>query len=169
MQRQEWTIYNGTLKTLIWSKMWMISSYFWLKKCLFLSIHTHDQTKLLNRCKSGITIFAWRLTWNYAYSPFNIFNLSNMQIKLNQILKGGIALGSVLQINSLEIQSFFTIIYYLFFSLFLIYLKSNTYENGKCKRNQWYDQSNKYQRSTYIKVLLIKSTVFLTMRQKCYN
>ena len=23
------------------------------------------------RCKSGIAIFAWRVTWNYAYSPFN--------------------------------------------------------------------------------------------------
>ena len=23
-------------------------------------------------CKSGITIFAWKVTWNYAYSPFNI-------------------------------------------------------------------------------------------------
>ena len=25
-----------------------------------------------HRCKSGIAIFAWRLTWNYAYSPFSI-------------------------------------------------------------------------------------------------
>ena len=25
------------------------------------------------RCKSGNAIFAWRVTWNYAYSPFNTF------------------------------------------------------------------------------------------------
>ena len=26
------------------------------------------------RRKSGIVIFAWMVTWNYAYSPFNAFN-----------------------------------------------------------------------------------------------
>ncbi len=31
-------IYNGTIETLIWSKMWRITSFFWLKKCLFLWI-----------------------------------------------------------------------------------------------------------------------------------
>ena len=24
------------------------------------------------RCESGIALFAWRVSWNYPYSPFNI-------------------------------------------------------------------------------------------------
>ena len=42
-------IYNGTLETLIWSN------------------------KKGNRCRStGIAIFAWKDTLNYAYSPFSV-------------------------------------------------------------------------------------------------
>ena len=34
------------------------------------------------RCKSGITIWAWRVTWNYAYSPFkSIFHVFSVVIK----------------------------------------------------------------------------------------
>ena len=38
MQRWQCPIYNGTLETIIWPKMWKIISFFVLKKCLFLSI-----------------------------------------------------------------------------------------------------------------------------------
>ena len=36
-------------------------------------IFIFDQIKvsMVVRCKSGIAIFAWRVPWNYAYSPLN--------------------------------------------------------------------------------------------------
>ena len=36
LERWQCPIYNGTLETLIWLKMWKISSFFWLEKCLIL-------------------------------------------------------------------------------------------------------------------------------------
>ena len=36
MQRWQWLIYNGILKTLFWSKMWEIPSFVFLEKCRFL-------------------------------------------------------------------------------------------------------------------------------------
>ena len=42
------------------------------------------------RCESGIDIFAWRVTWNLAYSPFskiNLFNLPLIEYKKLYILE----------------------------------------------------------------------------------
>jgi len=45
-----------------------------------------NQTKLLGyRCKSGIAIFAWRFTWNYAVQSFFYFNLNSFKLKGMQI------------------------------------------------------------------------------------
>ena len=46
------------------------------KTCIFNS-YLIRQNFLRYRCESGYAIFAWRLTWNYAYSPFNLENISN--------------------------------------------------------------------------------------------
>ena len=46
-------------------------------------IHTWSD-KAFRFCKSGILIFAWRATWNYAYSPFNFYLIlySNLVLKI---------------------------------------------------------------------------------------
>ena len=86
---------NGSLETLIWSKMWKISSFFWLEgyvspllllrnkcSCLFWRetakwkytvYNSYWSEKKLLRVLLQIwhCICTWRVTWNYAYSPFN--------------------------------------------------------------------------------------------------
>ena len=37
----------------------------------FLTIQSYKR----NHCKSDIAIFAWRVTWNYAYSPFKFLRI----------------------------------------------------------------------------------------------
>ena len=46
-------------------------------------IHTWSD-KAFRFCKSGILIFTWRATWNYAYSPFNFYLIlyANLVLKI---------------------------------------------------------------------------------------
>ena len=44
------------------------------KKTVHFFVATHNFICGFS-AKSGIAIFAWRVTWNYAYSPFNLFIL----------------------------------------------------------------------------------------------
>ena len=120
MQRWQCPIYNGTLETIIWPKMWKIISFFVLKKCLFLSISplllinkkcaSHFRRKTANEnkqqqltlmynsylirqsfwgfgCKSNISISAWRVTWNYAYNPFNRVTCNYAYSPFNRVFR----------------------------------------------------------------------------------
>ena len=55
------------------------NEYFRNKHLLSQRTRTVSSTCLIrlrfqgNRCKSGISIYAWRFSWNYAYSPFKQF------------------------------------------------------------------------------------------------
>ena len=87
MQRWQCPIYNGTL---IKCGKYVLF-FFWLEKCSILIISPWINTNefcsykkkniishiwwnkyfnVILRCKSGIADFAWKVTWNYAYSPF---------------------------------------------------------------------------------------------------
>ena len=69
MQRWQYPIHNGTLVTLIWSKMWKTpSTFFWLESVYFCEFFhcSYKQEMRIWHC-----IFAWRVTWNNACSPFN--------------------------------------------------------------------------------------------------
>jgi len=57
-------IYNGTLETWMWSKIWKLLSFFWLKKCLFLWVFPLLQNNQKNRIWKKI-ITHWYLihTW----------------------------------------------------------------------------------------------------------
>ena len=95
----QFPIYKGTLETFIWSEMWKLTSCLIRISSLLLFINNKCASALLQRnknkqfeetktwisisylirksfqgyhCKSGIAIFAWRVTWNYAYSPFYV-------------------------------------------------------------------------------------------------
>ena len=88
MQRCQCPIYNRTLEALIWSKMWKKSSFFWLKKCLFISLSLPfaQETSQRNRkwkwtikqINSDIYFILYQkkvsmVTDNYTYSPFKPF------------------------------------------------------------------------------------------------
>ena len=108
MQRWQCQIFNGTLETLLWSKISL------LEKCLFLWVsplplinekcagyicrETANENKQFKetktlisdsylirhsfqgyRCKSDTSIFAWRVTLHYAYSPFKNINMVGTQ------------------------------------------------------------------------------------------
>ena len=105
MQKWQCPIYNWTLATLIWWKMWRIPSFFSIKKCLFLWVSHMQETKnketktLISnsylirqsfqgyRCKSGIVIIKWRVTWNYATVPLSLYLNNNRNISLLFYLK----------------------------------------------------------------------------------
>ena len=75
MRRWQCPIYNGTLKTLIWIKMWKRTAFFWLAKCLFLWVspmlliskkcagyirrETANDNKQLNKQKHEYPIHSW--------------------------------------------------------------------------------------------------------------
>ena len=91
IQRWQCPIYNGTLESFV-DQAWIryqcfcffklfifICGFFLIVTCEFLVIRsngaTHEFRLRFQRylCKSDIAILAWKVTWNYAYSPFNIF------------------------------------------------------------------------------------------------
>ena len=91
MQRWQCPIYNGTLESFV-EQAWIryqcfcffklfifICGFFLIVTCEFLVIRsngaTHEFRLRFQRylCKSDIAILAWKVTWNYAFSPFNIF------------------------------------------------------------------------------------------------
>ena len=81
VQRCKCSIYNGTLETFILAKMWKtrklinsdISLVFLINKKCASNFCRQKQKLNWYRCKSRITIFAWRATWKYA--PLPIQNL----------------------------------------------------------------------------------------------
>ena len=66
-------IYNGTLKSFVWSCMSQILMWI-VFNCGFSNKITSALLVAGKRfygylCESGFAIFEWRVTWNYAYSP----------------------------------------------------------------------------------------------------
>ena len=62
-------------------------------------ISTYSWKKVVGyHCTSGIVIFAWRITWNYAYSPFKVFHF----IKECLDIKGSIYLDKMDIIDGLK-------------------------------------------------------------------
>ena len=77
MQRWQSLIYNGTLETLIWSKMWKIPSMFWLEKCLFL----WGSTLLLLNNKYATHFHRENATENKHFIEIHILSLSEKAVK----------------------------------------------------------------------------------------
>ena len=49
-----------------------------IKNLLFLRFQGY-------RCKSGIAIFAWRITWKFGYSPFKIWLIEYVTFYVREI------------------------------------------------------------------------------------
>ena len=107
MPRSQCPIHNGTLKGVVWFcafKLFIFICGFSAKViCAFLAYkkqwrNYHNKTFFESRiddifhifirrfqgyrCKSGITILAWSVTWFYAYSPFkSIFHVFSVVVK----------------------------------------------------------------------------------------
>ena len=64
MQRWQWPIYNGTIEKFCLIKYEVRRTTVFYTFLSVLRCHWYS-------CKSGIVIFAWRVTSNNAYSPFN--------------------------------------------------------------------------------------------------